>query len=117
MEERLKEILDNHSKAIEEAAKEIIGELKAKTKTYKELERELNKFERGMSWEQIDRQQYQSLLSEIKRMIAAEKDSLPIKNCTRVITIKLDIEQTKKIDDLTKVLDTFKNFKRVGVIE
>ncbi len=66
MEERLKEILDNHSKAIKEAAKEVIGELKAKTKTYKELEGELNKFERGISWEQIDRQKCQPLLSEIR---------------------------------------------------
>lgn len=80
---KLKEIFDSYDKTIGQVSKELINELKSESKTYGEVYKKINLFEKEIIYNNFKSQNYKFTLlvfNYIKEVLDKEKNDLPLTN-------------------------------------
>ena len=79
--EALKTIFNKYSECIDPVSKEFIEELKKDCKTYREVYRKLNRFEKEISWNH-DNEKYASMVfvAYVKSLLDREMNDSPLTN-------------------------------------
>lgn len=78
--EKIKKLLDHYDKTTQDVINEIIQEFKSNATTYKQVEKELIKFKREISYGYEGREKYGHLFNIINNVLEDEKNDLPLTN-------------------------------------
>ncbi|OHW61408.1 hypothetical protein EUAN_22580 [Andreesenia angusta] len=81
--DRLKYLLDEYDRALDDTAKDILEKIKAESKTYGDVEKSLDLLKKSMSYT-FGKLRYERLFEKIDEILEEEKNDLPLTNRSKL---------------------------------
>lgn len=81
--DRLKYLLDEYDRALDDTAKDILEKIKAESKTYGDLEKSLDLLKKSMNYT-FGKLKYERLFEKIDEILEEEKNDLPLTNRSKL---------------------------------